>query len=279
MKPSRALLCLLSALTTSTVAQSQSTDAKSAAISSTQMITVTTADWNAVTGHLQRYERTSPKAPWLPIGPSFEIVVGKHGLGWGLGILPTTVPKLRAATDPIKQEGDGKAPAGIFSLGTTFGYAPEFTPGTKMPYLALTPTTECIDDVASKQYNRIVNPPPDRAAFTPDWNSSEHMRSAGESYRWGIVVGHNGGSDHSSTVPTATAKPKPGGGSCIFLHIWQGAGKGTVGCTAMPQSELKALIAWLDPKRHPVLVQLPAQQYAELLKRWKLPTIINTTAP
>jgi D-alanyl-D-alanine dipeptidase len=266
MKPTSALLCLLSVLCLGPAAQSQSPAARS-----TQMITVTTADWNAVAGHLQRYERTSPKAPWRPIGSSYAIVVGKHGLGWGLGILPTTDPKLRAASDPTKQEGDGKAPAGIFALGTTFGYAPQFTPGSKMPYLALTPTTECVDDIASKQYNRLV----DRTALTPDWNSSEHMRSAGESYRWGIVV------DHNATVPAAdsNAHPTPGSGSCIFLHIWQGAGKGTVGCTAMPQSELEALITWLDPKRHPVLVQLPVQQYAALLQRWKLPTIINTPTP
>ena len=242
-----------------------------AAASSTQMITVTTADWNAVAGHLQRYERRSPKAPWHPIGPSFEIVVGKQGLGWGLGVLPTTDPKLRAVSDPTKKEGDGKAPAGMFTLGTTFGYAPQFTPGSKMPYLALTPTTECVDDVASKQYNRLV----DRAALTPDWNSSEHMRSAGESYLRGIVVNHN------DAVPAAdpNAHPKPASGSCIFLHIWQAAGKGTAGCTAMPLSQLETLITWLDPKRHPVLVQLPVQQYAALLQRWKLPTVINTASP
>ena len=57
-----------------------------------------------------------------------------------------------------------------------------------MPYLNLTPSIECVDDAGSKYYNRIV----DRSVVAPDWNSSEHMRSAGEAYRWGIVVDHNG---------------------------------------------------------------------------------------
>jgi D-alanyl-D-alanine dipeptidase len=136
-----------------------------------------------------------------------------------------------------------------------------------MPYLALTPATECVDDIASKQYNRIV----DRSAVPVDWKSSEQMRSAGESYRWGIVIDHNG------TVATnASAPPLPGRGSCIFLHIWKGTGQGTVGCTAMPQTELETVIKWLDPKRMPLLVQLPQQKYQSLARRWKLPPL--TTA-
>jgi D-alanyl-D-alanine dipeptidase len=237
---------------------------------STQMIVVTTPDWNAVEGRLQRYERATPRETWRPVGEPISIVVGKSGLGWGIGVVATDDPKVRAASDPVKTEGDGRAPAGVFALGTAFGYAPQPLGGVKMPYLNLTPSIECVDDVGSKYYNRVV----DRSAVTADWNSSEHMRSAGELYRWGIVVGHNGIVTEVNAHP-----PTPGGGSCIFLHIWRSPGQGTVGCTAMPQIELETLLTWLDPARKPLLVQLPAPEYGRLIDRWKLPTSINVPSP
>lgn len=226
---------------------------------STQIMVVTTPGWNDVAGHLQRYERATPQDTWQPIGDSTPIVVGKHGLAWGLGVMRTVPTEIRAAADPVKQEGDGRSPAGIFTLGTAFGYAPDRLQGSKLPYLPLTYTTECVDDVASKHYNLIV----DRTTFKPDWDSSEQMRSAGISYTWGIVVNHN------------TAPAQRSGGSCIFLHIWSGPTHGTAGCTAMPQSDLETLLMWLDPKRNPLLVQLPAQKYETLIQRWKLPTTVN----
>jgi D-alanyl-D-alanine dipeptidase len=226
------------------------------------MIVVTTANWNAVEGRLQRYERATLHDIWRPTGESISIVVGKHGLGWGIGVVASDDLKVRVASDPVKKEGDGKAPAGVFSLGTAFGYAPEPLRGVKMPYLNLTPSIECVDDIDSKYYNRVV----DRSAVAPDWNSSEHMRSSGELYRWGIVVGHNGIVSEINANP-----PAPGSGSCIFLHIWRSPGQGTVGCTAMPQSELEALLIWLDPTRKPLLVQLPSPEYGRLIDRWKLP--------
>jgi D-alanyl-D-alanine dipeptidase len=223
---------------------------------STQLIVVTTSDWNAVDGHLQRYARARVRDDWKAVGEPIPIVVGKTGLAWGMGVLP--VDQVRSASDPVKKEGDGKAPAGVFALGTAFGFAPQPLPGSKMPYLSLTPSVECVDDAASKFYNRVA----DRSAVTPDWKSSEHMRNV-DLYRWGIVVGHNGGDDSKPAVP--------GGGSCIFLHIWRGAGQGTVGCTAMPQTELESLLAWLDPARKPLLVQMPESVYERLAKEWKLP--------
>jgi len=247
----------------------------SALASSTQMIVVTTQDWSAVEGRLQRYERGNPHKKWRAVGEPISVVVGKNGLGWGAGVIPTdNAPtddpkiKIRAATDPVKKEGDGKAPAGVFALGTGFGYAPQPLPGSKMPYLNLTPSVECVDDTSSKFYNRVVDRSAvvDRDTAAPDWNSSEHMLRSDELYRWGVVVGHNGiAAEHNANAPA------PGGGSCIFLHIWRGPGQPTVGCTAMPQDQLESLLTWLDPARNPLLVQLPAPAYERLRKRWKLP--------
>ena len=220
--------------------------------SSTQLLVVTTSDWNAVEGKLQRYERSSSHNKWKAVGDPVTVVVGKNGLGWGTGVAPAEGVQ---SGDPIKKEGDGKAPAGIFRLSTAFGYAPNQQSGWTMPYVPLTPSVECVDDTTSKFYNRVL----DRSTVAPDWNSSEHMRRSDELYRWGIVVDHNSG------------PVKPGGGSCIFMHIWRGQGQGTVGCTAMPQEKLEAVLSWLDPKKSPMLVQLPDAQYKKMRKRWKLP--------
>ena len=189
MKPASILLCLLLIVGWCASASTQAGTFKSDALArSTQMIVVTTSDWNAVEGRLQRYERATVHEKWRPVGDPISIVVGKNGLGWGIGVIATDDSNIRSASDPVKREGDGKSPAGVFALGTAFGYASEPLRGLKMPYLNLTPSIECVDDPGSKYYNRIV----DRSVVAADWNSSEHMRNAGESYRWGIVVDHNG---------------------------------------------------------------------------------------
>ena len=48
---------------------------------STQMIVVTTSDWNAVEGRLRRYERATVYEKWRVVGDPISIVVGKNGLG------------------------------------------------------------------------------------------------------------------------------------------------------------------------------------------------------
>jgi len=186
------------------------------------------------------------------------VVVGKSGLAWGLGIAPSGYAEnadVAASGEPVKHEGDGRSPAGVFALGEAFGYAASAPSGWKMPYLPLTASMECVDDAHSKFYNRTL----DRGSVSPDWKSSEQMRRMDEFYRWGVIVEHN------------AAPVRPGGGSCIFLHIWGGKGQGTVGCTAMAQPQLEAVIGWLDPANHPLLVQLPRRQYKRLKKQWQIP--------
>ena len=263
MKSVPLLLSLLLAATAAIPAQVGAAEPQALSLSA-QMIVVTTLDWNAVEGQLQRYERATPHQAWQRVGEPISIVVGKNGLGWGLGVIPTDDPKVRVASGPVKKEGDGKAPAGVFALGTAFGYAPQPLPGSKLSYLSLTASVECVDDTGSKYYNRLL----DRSAATPDWNSSEHMLRSDELYRWGIVVNHN-------RMVAESQPPAPGGGSCIFLHIWRGPGQGTVGCTAMPRGELESLLTWLDPTRKPLLVQLPAPEYERLKDRWKLPALVR----
>jgi L,D-peptidoglycan transpeptidase YkuD (ErfK/YbiS/YcfS/YnhG family) len=223
---------------------------------STQMVVVTTADWNSPSGTLQRYERESPGQKWKAVGEPIPVMVGKTGLAWGSGLLK---PSTQAAADPVKKEGDGKAPAGVFRVSKAFGYAQQEQPGWKMPYIALTPSIQCVDDTNSKFYNTLV----DANTISPDWGNheNEQMRRSDDLYRWGILVDHN-------ASPAA-----PGAGSCIFMHIWRGPGQPTVGCTAMAQQNLESLLSWLDPARQPLLIQMPAAQYEHLHKKWHLPAV------
>jgi D-alanyl-D-alanine dipeptidase len=242
------------------VFSSLSAQAHNALDDARQLVVVTAPDWNSVSGTLQRFERGAPHGKWMAVGQPFPIVVGETGLAWGAGLVANQ--RLGAKTgDPVKREGDGKSPAGVFSLGTAFGYEPQLLAGSRMSYVPLTPSVECVDDAHSQHYNRIV----DRQKISaPDWNSSEHMRRDDELYHWGVYVDHN-------TSPT-----RPAGGSCIFLHIWRGPGQGTVGCTAMPKGDIEQLIVWFDPAKTPLLVQMPRDQYdhaRKLLAGAKLPAI------
>lgn len=124
-----------------------------------------------------------------------------------------------------------------------------------LPYVQLTPTTECVDDTASVHYNTVV----DRSKVPRvDWNSAEHMRRVAQ-YKLGVIVGYN------ATPPVKSR------GSCIFFHIWAGPRSTTVGCTALDEKELERLVAWLDPRARPVVVQLPAAVYPRVQKDWGLP--------
>jgi D-alanyl-D-alanine dipeptidase len=224
---------------------------KSPLAGSRQLILVTTPAWDSVQGTLRRFERKGARAKWTQVGEAFAVVVGRSGLGWGAGLVETE------GEGPSKREGDGRAPAGVFTLTRAFGFADEGRASwLRVPYTPLTPTVECVDDTASTHYNRVV----DRADVkTVDWNSSERMREV-EGYRWGVVVAHN-------------ARAVPGRGSCIFLHVWAGPSKGTAGCTAMEQPNLEALLGWLDSRKSPLLVQLPESEYARLGTLWKLPVV------
>jgi zinc D-Ala-D-Ala dipeptidase len=212
-----------------------------------KLIVVTSDGWNDVNGTMTRYERRGKT--WKQVAKPIAIVVGKNGMAWD-GTYLKSLPGPLARIPVIKQEGDGKSPAGIFRISHSFGFAPKITNNDF--YIPVTPTTECVDDINSKYYNQIV----DRLNIKDvDWNSSEKMRHI-EGYRYGAVVAFND-------------SPVAGRGSCIFLHIWSGPGQGTAGCTAMPDSDAQKLLEWVDDKT--VLVQMPKAEYERLKSSLQLP--------
>lgn len=213
------------------------------ALAHEQLLLVVAEDMNRSAALLQRFDHT--QAGWERVGPAVPVNLGRNGLGWGIGVLPLK----HADTDPVKHEGDGRAPAGIFALGPVFGVLSALD--TTMPYLQATGDLICIDDSLSSAYNRI-------APIAPEliFRSFEWMRREDGLYELGVVVQHN-------------AAAVPGRGSCIFLHLERAPGAGTSGCTSMSAEALAKIVRWLDSTKAPLLVQVPKKSLPALQEHFK----------
>lgn len=214
---------------------------------STQLLLCIAADWDSPAARLHAFERHADEG-WQPVGEPIPVTLGHHGLAWGLGLHPPMDGR-------AKTEGDGRAPAGIFPVTALFGPTAPPPPGYRLPFHVATPSLKCVDDPASRHYNCLV----DAAALPPDWRSAEDMLRPDLRYQLGAVVAHN------------AAPPRPGAGSCIFLHVWESPDSPTAGCTAMALPHMQQLAAWLDGARSPLLVQLPHAEYIRLRADWHLP--------
>lgn len=195
----------------------------------------------------------SPEGKWRLVGQGMPAVVGEQGLGWD-----PAVPG-RDPAEPVKREGDRKAPAGIFPLTMVMGMAAGAPPGVTLPYRAIVTGTHCVDDAGSPFYNRIVDERELSAPAGELWKSSERMWEVPELYRLLLVVGYN------------VRDPQPGNGSCIFMHIRRAGGAPTAGCTALAEADLAEIAGWLRPEANPALVQLPAEAYRKVWRQWRLP--------
>jgi D-alanyl-D-alanine dipeptidase len=211
---------------------------------SRQCLVVITDSWTSTDGQMSIFERDSDSR-WHRRKSTIAVRVGKNGIAWGRGLIDTGL-----LPGPIKREGDDKAPAGIFRLQSVFGYNRE----TKMPFVALSKNVVAVDDPRSRYYNQLV----DRSRIDkPDWRSAEKMFGV-DVYKLGVVVEQN-------------SPPKPGAGSCIFLHVWKTPATATSGCIAMSEEDLLDVIHWLDPARRPLLVEMPRSSYELLRAKWNLP--------
>jgi len=198
-----------------------------------QVLYVTAADQHTTAAQLTMLE-CSPAHAWHSACTALPVRIGRNGMAWGHGDFALAAP----AGWRIKQEGDGCAPAGVFHITQAFGSEPQ-PASIKLPYLHCTKHHWGIDDVRSKHYNQIV----DDRTVACDWTGPETMIPSIGCYKLGAVIAHN---PHN----------KPGLGSCIFLHLWQGENVPTAGCTAMSEQHLHQILTWLDPQANPCLVQL-----------------------
>jgi L,D-peptidoglycan transpeptidase YkuD (ErfK/YbiS/YcfS/YnhG family) len=199
---------------------------------SEQLVVVISPEMNQTKGSLQRYEKGKM---WEKRGEAIAVTLGRNGLGWEGDRLPQ------------KHEGDGRSPAGVFLITSTFGYAP--TGLSAMPYWYANDHLICVDEVSDARYNTM-------AIFKEGETlpkSYEQMHRKDGVYRYGAVIGYN---------PTG----EKGRGSCLFFHLNHANHRPTAGCTAMEEKPLIELLRWLDPLQKPRLLQIPQSSCAEYQK-------------
>jgi len=194
----------------------------SALFASEQLVVVLSPEQNATSASLQRYEK---QRQWVKIGDKTAVTLGRSGLGYV------------AFKQPLKNEGDGRSPAGVFPIISTFGYDHNAT--FKLPYWHADENLYCVDDVNDSRYNKILRIY-EKTALP---SSYEVMRRADGVYRYGAVIGYN---------PSAQS----GRGSCIFIHLNKSNKAPTSGCTAMDEAPLLELLNWLDASKKPQIVQI-----------------------
>ncbi|MDZ7871013.1 MAG: hypothetical protein U5L02_17745 [Rheinheimera sp.] len=226
----------------------------------TQLVVVVSDTWEASSGQLYQFSRVAGQ-PWQSTGQSSQVDLGRNGTAWGLGLHPVQ-------NGPQKQEGDGKAPAGLFRLSAAFGALP--TLATQMPYQQMSRFDYCIDVPTSPLYNQTL----DIRQYRPEWTagSSEPMRrdlitKPDAVYEQGLFIDHN--------VSSGEAR-QTGAGSCIFMHLKSPDGRKTAGCTALAPDHLTALLQWLKPQAEPLYLLLPASEYQRLQQDWLLPPLPTT---
>lgn len=208
------------------------------------------ANWDSSYVTLTWYEKQGGQ--WKQSGSSWKGRLGKNGLVWGHGIHP--VP----AGATTKREGDRRAPAGVFFLGGAWGYAPSIQKSPELNYVQVTSRDLWYEDVNSPYYNqyRRIDHEPSTAA-----EKKAQMKQGDYAHSLKLFIAHN-----------AYPKITPGAGSSIFFHIWRnGGGSATFGCTTMEETNLKSLIAKVEPAKYPVYVLLPEAEYQKYKPEWKLP--------
>jgi L,D-peptidoglycan transpeptidase YkuD (ErfK/YbiS/YcfS/YnhG family) len=179
-----------------------------------RLVLVTAPAMNDTAATMRLYERASAGAAWHALGPAEPATIGRTGMAWSPFFL-----KLARRGEPLKVEHDKSAPAGIFSIGRSFGTLASSRPN----YLQVTPDTVCVDDPSSPAYNTIAS----RARIGPNVRA-ENMSRALPMYRRGLLVEY----------PTDAKRQA---GSCIFIHVWRSPTTGTAGCVAMPEPRIEAL--------------------------------------
>ncbi|HRG28515.1 MAG TPA: L,D-transpeptidase family protein [Chitinophagales bacterium] len=199
-----------------------------------QLIVVQTHDWSTTSGTMQLLERADTASDWRVVD-TFDVMVGRNGMA-----RDKNSSWQQTTNDPIKQEGDGCAPSGIFSLGPVFSN--HALDNLNMPFKQVNKSDLCVDDINSKYYNTLIDVD---TILEKDFNSFEYMRRDDHQYEYGVWV-------HYNTNPQV-----PGNGSCIFLHIYKTPNTPTSGCTAMSKENMLKLIHWLNASKNPMLIQYP----------------------
>jgi D-alanyl-D-alanine dipeptidase len=178
-----------------------------------RLVLVTADTFTSTTASVQRFERDAPNAPWQLSGGAATALIGHRGVAWAYAFR-----KFAKRDEPVKVEGDKRAPAGFYKIGPSFGFGVSQMPN----YVRVDEGMVCVDDLNSPAYNTITR----RERIGPKVHG-ENMSRVPE-YARGLLVDY----------PTDA---KARAGSCIFIHLQLPGKTGTSGCVALPEPQLAAL--------------------------------------
>ena len=130
-----------------------------------------------------------------------------------------------------KREGDNKTPIGRFALRECWVRADRVqTPETSLHIRTITKQDGWCDDPEHPAYNTHVKLP----------FASRHERLWRDDHAYDIIVSLGYNDD-----PII-----PGKGSAIFLHVAQPDFRGTEGCVALAEPDLRQILRALTPETH-----------------------------
>jgi D-alanyl-D-alanine dipeptidase len=187
--------------------------------SARRLVLVTSQGVSTSNATIQRFERGSTGDAWRPVSGPQSALIGRNGMAWAYAFR-----SLARTGEPIKVDGDKRVPAGVFKIGSSFGFAPSNRPG----YLQSREGTVCVDDVSSAAYNTITS----RAKVGTLVHGENMWRAS--AYKHGLLVDY----------PTDRRNRA---GSCIFIHIRLPSSAGTGGCVAVPEPQVLELQAFAEP--------------------------------
>jgi L,D-peptidoglycan transpeptidase YkuD (ErfK/YbiS/YcfS/YnhG family) len=184
----------------------------------TRLIVVTVPAMTSVKGTLHMFERKTPaSASWQRSGSPETVVVGAAGIGWA-----EDFDYLARKDEPVKREGDRRTPAGIFRVAGPFGFGENNLPG----YTRLEAGRSfCVDDPTSILYGKIVS-----KQLAAKVKSTEDMSTV-PGLKRALMVDY-------------PARRGAKAGSCIFVHVWDGANQGTNARIGMPEDRVAVLQEW-----------------------------------
>ncbi|MEI5889902.1 S-layer homology domain-containing protein [Bacillus luti] len=133
-------------------------------------------------------------------------------------------------------ESGMSSPRGKYTIGSAFGR--QGNPGTKLPFINLTPNHVWVDDSTSPYYNTLQEKP-----VRGRWKSAENMYIP--AYDYGFVINYN------------TESRTPYKGSAIFFHV---STSWTEGCTGVDKQNVIDILRWIDPGKNPVIIQTPENE-------------------
>jgi L,D-peptidoglycan transpeptidase YkuD (ErfK/YbiS/YcfS/YnhG family) len=213
--------------------------------SPSKIIFVLPKNWNSSRANLSFWQRDADNK-WKKEEQEIDVMIGRSGLGLGLDWYHL---QRFYKTVPLKKEGDGKTPFGMYLLGKKFGKLPAGDFNQTDNFIELNEGTKCVDDADSPYYSRIVETTKGAVLVEPTWKSAEDMYKE-PFYQQGIVVDYR-------------TKGVDKSGSCIFMHLENTSVKGTSGCIATQKVHLDKIYEFAKDYE-PVMIALLTQGFFKL---------------